>query len=177
MGPDALRKLVAGHRELLAFLEKRVGDRAVAEDILQEAFVRGLARGELRADDRAVAWFYRVLRNALADHWRRRAAATRAEEAARAELGAERHDDELERVVCACVARLLPTLKPEYAEILRRVELDGIAVKAAAEVLGITATNAGVRIHRARAALRRRVEEVCRACATHGCLDCACGST
>jgi DNA-directed RNA polymerase specialized sigma24 family protein len=34
--------LLENHRRFLAFLERRVGDRAVAEDILQEAFVRNL---------------------------------------------------------------------------------------------------------------------------------------
>ena len=31
-----------------------------------------------------------------------------------------------------------------------------------------------VRLHRARKALRLRLEETCRACADHGCLDCTC---
>ncbi len=40
----AMTGLVANHRSFLAFLEARVGDRALAEDILQEAFVRGIDR-------------------------------------------------------------------------------------------------------------------------------------
>ena len=39
---SATATLVANHREFLAFVEKRVGDRALAEDILQDAFVRGV---------------------------------------------------------------------------------------------------------------------------------------
>src|SRR5215213_2258142 len=72
---------VANKRDFLAFLERRVGSRAVAEDILQEAFVRGL--GRLNTDDEGsvIAWFYRALRNAAIDHQRRHQTANRALEA------------------------------------------------------------------------------------------------
>jgi RNA polymerase sigma-70 factor (ECF subfamily) len=33
-----------------------------------------------------------------------------------------------------------------------------------------------VRLHRARAALKTRLEQSCGTCATHGCLDCTCRS-
>ena len=60
--------LVASHREFLAFLEPRLPSRALAEEILQSAFVRAMEKGgALRDEESAVAWFYRVLRNALID--------------------------------------------------------------------------------------------------------------
>lgn len=77
-------------------------------------------------------------------------------------------------MVCACVARLADTLKPEYAIALRRIELDGLPVASFAEQTGISASNAAVRVHRARQSLRKRVEQACGTCAEHGCLDCHC---
>jgi RNA polymerase sigma factor (sigma-70 family) len=174
--PDVVERLVANHREFLAFLQSRVHDRALAEDILQDAFVRGLPRlGELRDDEAAIAWFYRVLRNAVTDRHRRSAAASRRLERLAAEL-----DDpieppaELQSVVCQCVARLADTLKPEYAHALRRIELDGVAVKDYAAELGISRGNAAVRVFRAREALKKQVARACGTCAEHGCLDCTC---
>ena len=76
--------------------------------------------------------------------------------------------------VCACVASLAETLKPEYAVALRRVEVDGATLRAFAEEQGIYANDAGVRLHRARLALRRQVARSCGTCATHGCVDCHC---
>ena len=71
--PAVMAALLENHRQFLAFLQKRVGSRADAEDILQDAFVRGLARAaDIRDGERAVAWFYRLLRNAVVDHWRAR---------------------------------------------------------------------------------------------------------
>ena len=69
---------------------------------------------------------------------------------------------------------LIPTLKPEYAEILRRVDLEGAAVPSVAAELGISANNVTVRLHRARQALKKQLERCCGTCATHGCLDCTC---
>ena len=42
LGREAVDALVENHRAFLAFLQNRVGRREVAEDILQEAFARGL---------------------------------------------------------------------------------------------------------------------------------------
>ncbi|HKP49502.1 MAG TPA: hypothetical protein VJU17_05755, partial [Gemmatimonadales bacterium] len=42
--PEALRVLLDNHSRFLAFLERRVGSRDEAEDILQDAFVRSLER-------------------------------------------------------------------------------------------------------------------------------------
>jgi RNA polymerase sigma-70 factor (ECF subfamily) len=160
--------LVANHREFLAFVEKRVGNAAVAEDIVQDAFVRNIEK--LGEQDNAVAWFYRVLRNAIIDHYRRTGAAERKLEA----LAQEPQDEELHRVACKCVSSLAKTLKPEYAAVLERVEIDGVSVKDYADEAGITSSNAGVRIFRAREALRKQVERSCGTCAKHGCFDCTC---
>jgi RNA polymerase sigma factor (sigma-70 family) len=175
--PDGVRSLVESHREFLGFVERRVGSRAVAEDILQEAFVRSSGRLDALGSEEALrAWFYRTLRNAVVDHHRRRTAEERRLEGFAAELLArEEADPELERVLCSCVVRLADTLKPEYAEALRAVEVEGNAVKDFALRAGITENNAGVRLHRARQALRKQVARSCGTCAEHGCVDCTCG--
>ena len=174
---DIAATLVANHRDFLAFVEKRVGNRATAEEILQDAFVRSMDKLDT-VRDTAIGWFYRVLRNAIIDHYRRKAAVERRHEAyAREEQLAESEDEELRRVVCKCVAQLADTLKPEYASALKRVEVDGIAVKDYADEAGISSNNAGVRIFRAREALRKQVARSCGTCATHGCVDCTCGQS
>ncbi|MGE0872481.1 MAG: RNA polymerase sigma factor [Kofleriaceae bacterium] len=171
---QVLATLVANHREFLAFVQRRVGSAAVAEDILQEAFVRNIEKLDT-VRDTAVGWFYRVLRNAIVDHHRRAGAAERKHDAAahQAPPGLQ-DDDELQRVVCKCVGELAATLKPEYAAALQRVEVDGVSVKDYADEVGISSNNAGVRVFRAREALRKQVLRACGTCATHGCLDCTC---
>jgi RNA polymerase sigma factor (sigma-70 family) len=172
--PAVVEKLVANHREFLAFLQARVAGRAAAEELLQAAFVRAIEKGgAIRDEESAVAWFYRLLRNAVIDHYRKNAVRSRGEErvAAEAQLPFE---DELNDAVCKCITLLLPTLKSEYADLLDRVDMQGKPVSAAALELGITANNAMVRLHRARQALKRQLERSCGTCATHGCLNCTC---
>lgn len=69
----------------------------------------------------------------------------------------------------------MPTLKPEYAALIEELELTDSDPARVAERLGITLNNLKVRRHRARQALRKRLEETCRTCAEHRCLNCTCG--
>ena len=73
-----LTALLENHRAFLSYLQRRVGDRALAEDILQDAFAKVISRPEQApGDEEIVPWFYRTLRNAAIDHFRRRGAADR----------------------------------------------------------------------------------------------------
>jgi RNA polymerase sigma-70 factor (ECF subfamily) len=177
VNPDVVAVFVANHRTFLDFLQKRVGSRAVAEDLLQEAFVRSAKIPADRAADEGslIAWFYTTLRNAAVDHHRRQQTSTKALGAFAAEL--ETHaqpEPELRDAICQCVGRLAKTLKPELSAAIERVEVDGVAVKDFAAEAGISPGNAAVRVFRAREALRKQVARSCGSCATHGCMDCTC---
>jgi RNA polymerase sigma-70 factor (ECF subfamily) len=176
--PEVVAVFVAKHRDFLSFLERRVGSRAIAEDILQEAFVRGMGRVEGGNEGSIIAWFYRTLRNAAVDYHRRHKTAGKALDAFAAETeGHLEPDAEMRAAVCQCVSGLADTLKPEYASALKRIEVEGVSVKDYASEAGISAGNAAIRVFRAREALRKQVSRSCGTCAEHGCLDCTCAST
>ncbi|MDF3065723.1 MAG: DNA-directed polymerase specialized sigma subunit, sigma24-like protein [Polyangiaceae bacterium] len=169
-----LARLVAQRHEFLGFLERRVGSRAVAEDILQEAFTRSLTKvGQLEQEESAVAWFYRILRNAVTDYQRRSGVAARSLEAFSNELTTE-VAPETDAAVCQCITGLARNLKPEYAAALQAVEVEGVPVKDFAETQGITSGNAAVRVFRAREALKVQLRRCCGSCADDGCRDCTC---
>jgi RNA polymerase sigma factor (sigma-70 family) len=176
MSADVVATLVQHHQRFRDFLERRVGSRATAEELLQAAFVKGLERaGDLRDGESAVAWFSRLLRNTLIDFYRHRDAEQRALDRHAREIDtATAPDSDLHEAVCQCVHGLIPTLKPEYADILKSVEIDGAPISAVADELGITPGNASVRLYRARQALKKRLEASCGTCTEHGCLDCTC---
>lgn len=173
-----LAELLAAREQFLGFLQRRVGNRETAEDILQAAYLRALDKqDQLQDDERVTAWFYRLLRNAIIDHWRRRGTASRAVEALAAELGGEAMaPTEFEEQICRCFTLLLPTLGKDQAHILEQVDLGGMRPVEFAAAEGISANNAMVRLHRARRALRERLLQTCSVCAEHGCLDCTCGA-
>ncbi len=174
---DNIERLLARKAQLIAFLDRRLGSRADAEDLMQTAFLRLIAgKDALRDEDKLVPWFYRLLQNLLTDTYRRRAVKAAAERrlALDAEARGPSIDDELLAESCACVLDVLATLRKSYADILRRVDLQERPLKEVVPSLGITLNNASVRLHRARAALLKGLRFVCGVCFEHGCLDCTC---
>ncbi len=163
------------HRSrLMAFVRNRLGDNDLAEDLFQEALLRAIRKEpEIQEEDRLLAWFYRVLRNAIIDQYRRTATEDRRIESVAATLS-EGKLEEIEKELCECFIELLPALKPEYREMIEKLELGNEDPESVAAQLGIERNNLKVRRHRARQQLRERLEETCRACAEHGCLDCTC---
>ncbi|MEZ2346587.1 sigma-70 family RNA polymerase sigma factor [Terriglobus sp. RCC_193] len=165
------------HRgQFLAFLERRVHDRNKAEDILQAAYIRALEHeGNVQEHESVVGWFYRVLRNAVIDSYRRHSV----ENEGLALLAREMEDAvtspvDLRDEVCLCLQSAVDSLSPDYAELLREVDLADEPLTAYAQKRSLTSNNAAVRAHRARAALRKELLRSCGACAEHHCEVCTC---
>jgi RNA polymerase sigma factor (sigma-70 family) len=168
--------LLENVHEFAGFARKRLGDPELAADAVQESLLKALkAADQIRDEENAKAWFYRILRRTIIDLYRRRDARDRALAGLERELNSP-PDKEEEIVVCACMERLLPGMTPQYSVLLRRVDLNEESPDSVAASLGISRSNLNVRLHRARQQLKRRLEENCRLCAKHGCLDCHCGS-
>ena len=183
MSNVTLQTLLDRRAGFLGFVQSRVNDRALAEDILQAAYVRALERsGTLREEESAVAWFYSVLRNAVIDHYRHHTSETSAMDRWASELGLtgpnatepSTADPSTLTFVCGCIGHVLPNLRPAYSEILREVDLADAPLADYARNHNLTPGNAAVRAHRARAALRRELARSCGACSLHACLDCVC---
>jgi RNA polymerase sigma factor (sigma-70 family) len=170
---NALRGLVEARERFLAFVRDHVADPSVAEDILQTSLTKAVeGLPGLRDNDRAVAWFYSILRNAISD-WYRQSAQARTMTLP-PELDIEAEDQAVERQLCRCFEPLLPGLQPQYAQMIELLDLQNQPTAVVAERLGITPGNLKVRHHRARQALRRALEDTCRVCAEHHCMDCTC---
>ncbi|MDF0645417.1 MAG: sigma-70 family RNA polymerase sigma factor [Nitrospira sp.] len=178
---DVVQRLIAHESAFRSFLSRRLGDEAVVDDILQQSLMRAVERHHaVHNEESAVAWFYRILRHALIDYYRSQGAETRRNDALLRELTVtgdhqEPPPDEVRATVCACLHRLLPQLRGSYAELIRRIDLEGESPALVAEALKISRNNLTVRLHRARQALRAALEDSCGICSRHGCLNCACG--
>lgn len=170
--------LVSGRSAFMGFLVKRLGNRADAEDVLQEFCVRVLARkDQLRDAERLDAWLYAVLRSALNDHYRKAGRRERLGSAVSHDPTRETTAPDAYEVlghICTCVDGLIPELKPSDADLIRRIDVDGQPRKQVAADLGISAGALGVRLFRARSALRDRVLSHCGCCCEDGYEDCHC---
>lgn len=164
-----LQAVEAERGRYVSWLRRRVGGDA--EDVYQQCLVRALEHAdELRDATLVRAWFWRVLRNAAADHHASRVA----RETRHAALADLAPTPEARASVCACALGLLSKLPPAQSEILRRVDVEDERVVDAARALGITPDNAGVRLHRARKALRERLSGCCRVGSVRQCYECEC---
>ncbi len=172
--------LVENRSKFLSYLRRRLPNESAAEEIFQQSLLRAVeSEGSLKDQESLVAWFYQVLKNALIDYYRSHASEARKNANFLNELEASDQAtsapvDEVYKAICECLVGLLPTLKTNYAELIRRVDLEGESVEAVAKSLGITPNNLSVRLHRARHALKESLVRSCGACSEHACLDCSC---
>lgn len=176
--PSAVLQAILAHRRrLTSSLANWLGS-ADAEDVLQEACLKALQKGgSLRRRESALVWFERIVRHAAIDHARH----ADAERRARAGLARDpTHGAEvvlpahLREPICRCGLGLLSTLRPGYADVLRRVDLGGERIADVAATFGASPNSVRVRLHRARTALRARWLEFCGLCARRGGRFCDC---
>ena len=163
--PDWFAELVQQHlRRVFAVLYRMVGNRADAQDLAQEVFLKGFQRRhQLRDPDRALPWLLRIAANAAIDFQRARAVA-RLPEAWNQELepGPLAPSPEQQLVLQEREERLhqaLRVLSPkERAAIVLR-ELEGLSGPEVARALGCSQITVRTHIASARIKLRRVLQK------------------
>jgi RNA polymerase sigma-70 factor (ECF subfamily) len=173
MEARALLESLKGERaRFVRMARHRVATEADAEDVVQRAILRAAERAAQVEDPaRARAWFYRLLRRTIVDHHRARPPAPSGVDPDDVPAPAE---DRPRAPACKCAARLLAELRPAYAEVVRRVDFEGEDAAAVAAALDVSVANLYVRLHRARRALRERVQGHCGVTSIEPCLECMC---
>ena len=172
-GSEAFSIILKNYERFHRFLSSRVRHTADAEDLLQQSVLKAIKKPPSKLQETSIlAWFYTILRNSLADYYR-----TTASHQKLRELGeAEKVEDSntLKTEVCECFYSLLPTINKDYAELIRRIDLEGESPAEVANELGISRNNLDVKLYRARKSLKRSLEALCGVCTEHACLDCSC---
>jgi len=172
--------LTETHRHCLTYLQGRLGSLEEAREVMQSFMLHAMDRAETLRDINTVrGWLSRLLATAIADHQRKAVRRRQREtmmspeffDTTPADADAEA---ELDAAICACLNQLIPTLRPDYADLLRRIDLEEEPREAVAASLGISIANLAVRLHRARQALKQRLVEMCLTCPEHGFMDCGC---
>lgn len=148
--------------DLWRFIRRRVSDDHVADDLLQETFVRVHSNiGTLQDTDRLAAWVYQIARNVIHDHHRKatHSAATLAE-ADPADDG----DDSLSQLRCQGAGWLDEMIRPlpeGYREAIQLAEIEGLSQQQVADRLGLSLSGAKSRIQRGRVMLKSVLEQCC----------------
>ncbi len=170
--------LIENYDDFSRFLMRRIGDRSAVEDVLQNFCVRVIrSQTELRNEKAVMGWLYKVLRSALIDHYRSAASRTKMEASyllEKATLDDDFVQIEINGNRCQCIKTMLPTLRPDYEHVLRKVDLSNESRENVAIDLGISPANTRVRLHRARDALSKAMIAYCGPCCEVSTDDCTC---
>lgn len=144
---------------LRSFILSKVKNETVADDILQEVFIRMHDNlGKLNDQSKIKPWLYQITRNLVTDHFRKK------------EIDAREYRDRIpsrnlkEKFMDDAVSDMIgmmDKLSPEYCEALCMTELEGMSQKEYAEKAGLSYSGAKSRIQRARVMLKDLLLECC----------------
>ncbi|MCE5231611.1 sigma-70 family RNA polymerase sigma factor [bacterium] len=163
---DRFAELVERHQRMVYGIAwSYLGDADLCDDAAQETFIKAFRYlGALRDAERFPAWLSKIARNVSATLLRRRRSdlagrrrwqAEQPDEAAAAPQPAAESDENLKEML----GRTLSELPPQLRECLVLFYLEGKSIREAAEILGLSEVAVKTRLHRARCALRGRLEE------------------
>lgn len=151
---------------LLRYLQRLVGDQAVADDLLQETWIR-IARGLRSFTGRSSVktWAFSIATHAATDYLRKPERRLRIVEVSEADDLPDIGRPVDERVVVdemnACVRQVIDSLPDDYRAALILHELEGLTAEQTAEVCHCSLATAKIRIHRARDRLRKALQQQC----------------
>nr|MBS0021320.1 sigma-70 family RNA polymerase sigma factor [Gammaproteobacteria bacterium] len=148
----------AHESELRGFLIRRTGDPRVAEDLLQDVFVKVLAEGPAFCElEDPRAWLFRVARNHFTDYLRKQKRLVEIPD----DLASEKDEMAAVETLTACLPRALAELPAEDTEALTLCDLKGMTQAEYARRKGITLAGAKSRVQRARRRLREHLRQAC----------------
>jgi RNA polymerase sigma-70 factor, ECF subfamily len=155
------------HRELLSFIRHRVGADDLAEDILQDVFVKAHTRLDtLTNQDRIQSWLYQIARNAIIDrHRTHKNTEPLTDEIARGlgnNSGPSGNNDHEERLELGkCLLPMIERLPAGYREAILLSDIDGLPLKEVALRLNLSLPGAKSRVQRGRERLRNIFLDCC----------------
>jgi RNA polymerase sigma-70 factor (ECF subfamily) len=150
---------------LRRYLERLVGNRATADDLLQETLLK-IARALPGFEGRSSVktWAFTIATRVATDHFRRpqsRAQMVDIDETNQV-IGAETDQQLVIDEMSSCVREVIESLPEDYRTALVLHDLEGQTAAQVAEIAGCSLATAKIRIHRARRRLKQALNEECR---------------
>jgi RNA polymerase sigma-70 factor, ECF subfamily len=148
------------HNQMLGFIRRRVGAADLAEDILQDVFVKAHSRLDTLANtERIQSWLYQIARNTIIDYHRaRKNTESLSDEMAHQ---SENNNDEEWSKLGKCVLPMIERLPQRYREAILLSEIDGLPLKEVAERLNLSLSGTKSRVQRGRERLKRLFLDCC----------------
>lgn len=151
-------------RPVISFVFDMVGDRALAEDLTQETFVRAYRHlGALREEGKFSTWLFSIAKNVAREHLRsseRRTTKVELDDEAVLELRDERLSpagELLDKELNSVVRRALSALDADRRMVFTLKVFQQRSYEEIVEITGFSLPKVKTDLHRARAEMRRRV--------------------
>lgn len=142
--------------ELRNFVYKKVRDKALAEDIVHDVFLKVQDKiQQLRDGDKVFGWIYQIARNTIIDHYRKNSRTIKV-----SDIHWDSNSPNFNDCVTTVLQELIQTLPDKYRIPLELAEIQNMSQVAIAERLNLTYTAAKARVQRARQMLKRKIDEV-----------------
>jgi RNA polymerase sigma-70 factor (ECF subfamily) len=150
---------------LRRYLERLVGNRAAADDLLQDTLLK-IARALPGFEGRSSVktWAFTIATRVATDHFRRpqsRAQMVDIDETAQV-VDAETDQQLVIDEMSSCVREVIESLPEDYRTALVLHDLEGQTAAQVAEIAGCSIATAKIRIHRARRRLKQALNQECR---------------
>ena len=144
---------------LRQFILKRTSDESIADDILQEIFVKIHSRINTLKDIRRLnSWIYQIARHTIIDYYRTKKAGTELPETI---TSLENRDNNNGVDVLPCVEAMVDRLPEKYRQAVILTTYQGLTQKEMGEKLGLSLSGAKSRSQRAREKLKDMLMECC----------------
>jgi RNA polymerase sigma-70 factor (ECF subfamily) len=154
-------QFLAYYDELLGFVKHRVGCPQTAADVVQDAYLRLLNRGQAQVEQPR-AFFYRVVGSVMIDHWRREQCRRQHAATAQQELAPQAQAEPQERLEhqegIALMRQALDTLSVKCREVFILHRFSGLSYPQIAERVGISVSTVEKHMIKALAACRAHLE-------------------
>jgi len=143
-------------QRLKQFVLRKVRDRAVTDDIVQDVFLKAHAKlPQLRDHEKIIGWIFQITRNTIADYFRNKARTIKSQD-----IDWENKPSAYNDCVSKCLSEMLLKLPTIYREALQLAELENISQTELAWKLGISYSGAKSRVQRARQLLKNEMEKL-----------------
>ena len=143
------------HRDLVDFVQKKVGEKDVAEDIVQEVLIKIYTKADqLKDNSRFTGWAFRITRNAITDHFR-----SRNKRMSSGDIDWDTNAQELNECAAQCLMVLMKQLPDKYRIAIQLTEVENHSQQELAQILNISHAGARSRVQRARKMLREKMDE------------------
>lgn len=145
---------IKAQQELKRFVYRRVKDKALTDDIVQDVLLKVYTRmDQLKDNEKLSSWIFQITRNVITDHFRRQARILHSND-----LDWESENSSLNDCVSSCLKEMLATLPEKYRQALEWTEFENLSQTSLAERLQISYSGAKSRVQRARQLLKEKMD-------------------